>query len=101
MPYARLTDPTTSHEAAARVTEDALTQTQAIILKLLADPEGMTDEQLVLAYQAYCRMAGISNVSSPSGIRSRRNELYRAGKVEAIAYGKSTSGRRSIVWSNV
>jgi hypothetical protein len=99
MPHARLTDPTTSHEAAARVTEDALTQTQSIILKLLADKTGMTDEELVNAYQGYCRLAGISNISSPSGIRSRRNELYRAGKVEAIAYGKSTSGRRSIVWA--
>jgi len=101
MPHARLTDPVTSHEAAARVTEDALTQTQTIIFKLLAHTQGMTDEQLVIAYQEYCRLAGISNVSSPSGIRSRRNELYRAGKVEAIAYGKSTSGRRSIVWAIV
>lgn len=96
MPYARLTDPVTSHEAAARVSAERLTQTQEIIVKLLA--EGMTDEELVNAYQAYCRMAGISNISSPSGIRSRRNELYRARRVEAIAYGKSTSGRRSIVW---
>jgi hypothetical protein len=97
--YARLTDPITSHEAAARVDADNLTQTQSIIYKLLE--EGMTDEELVMAYQAYCRMSGISNVSSPSGIRSRRNELYRARRVEAIAYGKSTSGRRSIVWQSV
>ena len=99
MPHARLTDPITSHEAAARVDPDKLTQTQEIIVKLL--DEGMTDEELVNAYQAYCRMSGISNISSPSGIRSRRNELYRARRVEAIAYGKSTSGRRSIVWQSV
>jgi len=97
--HARLTDPVTSHEAAARVHPDKLTQTQEIIYKLLDD--GMTDEELVNAYHAYCRMAGISNISSPSGIRSRRNELYRARRVEAIAYGKSTSGRRSIVWQSV
>ncbi len=101
MPHARLTDPITSHEAAARVNADALTQTQTIIMKLLADPAGMTDEQLVNAYQGYCRLAGIKNTSSPSGIRSRRNELYRAGKIEAIAYGKTTSGRRSIVWTTL
>jgi hypothetical protein len=96
---ARLTDPVTSHEAAARVHPDKLTQTQEIIYKLL--DEGMTDEELVNAYHAYCRLAKISNISSPSGIRSRRNELYRARRVEAIAYGESTSGRRSIVWQSV
>lgn len=99
MPHARLTDPVTSHEAANRVDPDNLTQTQTIITKLLA--EGMTDEELVNAYQAFCRLANITNISSPSGIRSRRNELYRAGKVEAIAYGKSTAGRRSIVWQTI
>jgi hypothetical protein len=99
MPIARLTDPITSHEAADRVSAERLTQTQEIIVKLLS--EGMTDEELVMAYRAYCQLSGISNVSSPSGIRSRRNELYRARRVEAIAYGKSTSGRRSIVWQSV
>ena len=99
MPHARLTDPITSHEAASRVSAERLTQTQEIIVKLLA--EGMTDEELVNAYQGYCRLAGINNISSPSGIRSRRNELYRARRVEAIAYGKSTSGRRAIVWQTV
>jgi hypothetical protein len=97
--HARLNDPVTSHEAAARVSPDKLTQTQDIIVKLLV--EGMTDEELVNAYQGYCRLQAITNISSPSGIRSRRNELYRAGKVEAIAYGKSTAGRRSIVWQTV
>jgi len=63
MPHARLTDPISSHEAASRVSAERLTQTQEIIIKLLA--EGMTDEELVNAYQAYCRMSGISNVSSP------------------------------------
>jgi DNA-binding phage protein len=99
MPHARLTDPITSHEAAARVNPDRLTKTQEIIHKLLA--EGMTDEELVNAFQAYCRLKGDTHVATPAGIRSRRNELYRAGKVEAIAYGKSTTGRRSIVWQAV
>lgn len=99
MPHARLTDPVTSHEAAARVSPENLTQTQEIIVKLL--DEGMTDEELVNAFAGYCHLQGISNISSPSGIRSRRNELYRAGKVEAIAYGKAKSGRRSIVWQTV
>jgi hypothetical protein len=100
MPHARLTDPETSHEAAARVDLDNLTKTQDIIVKLLAT--GKTDEELVNAYQAYCRKNELYALGwSPSGIRSRRNELYRAGKVEAIAYGKSTSGRRSIVWQTV
>ncbi len=99
MPHARLNDPITSHEAAARVTADNLTQTQTIIVKLLA--EAMTDEELTSAFEIYCWDHGISNISSPSGIRSRRNELYRAGKVEAVAYGKAKSGRRSIVWQTV
>lgn len=99
MPHARLTDPITSHEAAERVDPERLTQTQEIIVKLLE--EGMTDEELVHAFTAYCQLKGYTNISSASGIRSRRNELYRARRVEAIAYGKSTSGRRSIVWQSV
>lgn len=97
--HARITDPVTSHEAAARVKQDKLTQTQDIIVKLLEI--ALTDEELVEAFEAYCLLKGITHVSSPSGIRSRRNELYRAGKIEPIAYGKSRSGRRSIVWQTV
>lgn len=96
MPHARLTDPTTSHEAAKRVNPNKLTNTQEIITKLLEIP--LTDEELVNAFQAYTRLKQLGTLSSPSGIRSRRNELYRAGKIEPISYGKTTTGRRAIIW---
>lgn len=94
--YARITDPITSHEAAARVNADKLTGTQELIVKLLE--VSMTDEQLVEAFNAYCHIKGIEKLSSPSGIRSRRNELYRAGRIQPIAYGKTSTGRRALIW---
>lgn len=94
--YARITDPITSHEAAARVNEDKLTQTQSIIVKLLE--VALNDEELVEAFQAYCQLKGLNRISSPSGIRSRRNELYRAGLIEPIGFGKTRMNRRAIIW---
>lgn len=94
--FARITDPVTSQEAADRVTLDKLTQTQDIIVKLLTTP--LNDEELVEAFNAYCQLKGLQRISSPSGIRSRRNELYRAGLIEPIGFGKTRMNRRAIIW---
>lgn len=92
MPFARKTDPTTSHEAAASV--DNLTATKQAILKALNHPR--TDVDLISAYH---NLKG-APVASESGIRSRRAELVTAGLVvDTGARIKLPSGRHAIVWA--
>jgi hypothetical protein len=62
-----------------------------MILKILAMGP-MTDEQIVN------RFASMNIAASPSGIRSRRAELVRAGKV--VEHGESTTAAGNVcsVW---
>lgn len=88
---ARKTDPFTSHEAADRVKD--ITLVQHYVLKALRRPRN--DSEMIEAYKA---IKGAPN-HSESGLRSRRAELVKEGKVENT--GKVVvmpSGRRSIVW---
>jgi hypothetical protein len=87
---ARTTDPDTSHEAAASVTNSA--KVQAAILDLLSH-RPFTDDELsrLLAYRM---------TVSPSGLRTRRAELVRLGKVvDSGERVRLRSGRRAIVWA--
>lgn len=89
---ARKTDPQTSHDAAKSVKD--ITLTQFYVLKALSRPR--TDLELVEAY----RNTKGAPLASESGIRSRRAELVRAGKV--IDTGVRVvlpSHRQAIVWS--
>ena len=74
MPFARTLDPSTSHQAAASVTD--VTATQANILVCLTFSH--TDDELV---DTFYRMADSNGwkLASPSGIRSRRAELVALG----------------------
>lgn len=94
MPFARVTDPSTSHEAAATVRNISATHTA--ILDLLKAP--MTDEELVNAY--YDRVdRGQAPNASPSGIRSRRAELVKRGLVvDSLMRARLASGRQAIIW---
>jgi hypothetical protein len=87
--HARRTDPRTSHAAAASV--DVTAGQQHVLDLLAAGPA--TDEDLV----ARARTAGI--LISDSGVRSRRAELVRAGRVTEAGIGTTTSGRKSTVWA--
>lgn len=91
MPYARHTDPQTSHDAAASVTN--LTATKQAILKALVRPG--TDVDLV---QRYKNLHG-APAASESGIRSRRAELALAGLVKPVGTARLASGRNAIVWA--
>ena len=94
MAHARMTDPSTSHLAAASVKNETLTK--RVILDFLSLP--MTDEELVEYYKlALVRIDTIPQASD-SGIRSRRAELTRDSKVFAVGYKKTKSGRKAIVW---
>lgn len=99
MPWARISDPTTSHEAAASV--DNISATQAAILKLLGGFP-MTDEELVWHYDQQIRMGADARDfprASASGIRSRRAELVRLGFVKDTGHKtKISSGRNAIIW---
>jgi hypothetical protein len=94
MPYARKTDPGTSHLAARSVQN--ISPTQQGILRLLV--EGMNDEALVNSY-AWLVKGGYLPAASESGIRSRRAELVKLGLVvDTGERNKMTTGRLATVW---
>lgn len=92
-PRARVTDPVTSHLAAASVT--ALRESQSAILAMFGGP--WTDEELIDRYYQ-AMSAGIVPAQSESGIRTRRKELVDAGFLVASGMGRSRSGRSSTLW---
>jgi len=95
MPYARFEDPSTSHQAAKSVKN--ITETQASILKILAEP--MTDERLIEIFQGLAEY-DMAPKASESGIRSRRADLVKIGLVEDTGIrAKIKTGRSAIVWS--
>ena len=100
MPFARFTDPQTSHEAAASVKN--ITATQAAILKLLAAAP-MSDEDLIWHYTQQISMGADARDfprASESGIRSRRAELVKTGLVKDSGDRRRLgSGRNAIVWT--
>ena len=98
-PLARLTDPSTSHEAPANeTTRDTLRQGVLRILRKY--PDGLTDEQLVTLFDQW---HGRRTTATPSGIRSRRAELVDEGLVAAhpSREGITAAGRRCKVWQAV
>jgi hypothetical protein len=86
---ARVTDPETSHAAGASVRN--VTEVQRCILWLLAEWSRLTDEDIQSRY--------IGPRASQSGLRTRRAELVKAGKVRDSGQRKRlSSGREAIVW---
>ena len=96
---ARTTDPSTSHAAAASITEDTLRESHTAVLGFLREYGPLTDVDLVIGYTDAVGL-GMYPRQSQSGIRSRRAELVAAGLVEDT--GERTrlaSGRQAIVWA--
>ncbi len=90
MPHARISDPITSHEAAASVTN--VSSLKSLILELLQSPK--TDPELLSAVQAVS-----DKPVSESGVRTRRAELVEMGFVRDSGERKElASGRKAIVW---
>jgi len=70
-----------------------VTQTQAVILKVLKRPR--TDPQLIEAYRKLKR----APLASESGIRTRRAELVEQGLVTDTGKRSTTPfGRQATVW---
>ena len=97
MPAARMTDPETSHEAAESVRN--LTATQTEVLRIIRVCRRVTDVELVEQYQRMVKHFA-APPASDSGIRSRRAELVKAGKViDSGDRERLPSGRHAIVWT--
>lgn len=98
MPSARLSDPSTSHEAAASVAD--VRKSQAAVLGVLAFVGRSTDEQLVSEYaMAVETFPDTTPRQSPSGIRTRRHELVQQGLIaDSGERVKMASGRYAVVW---
>ena len=95
--HARSTDPHTSVLAAESSTELLQTKTQLAILAIL-EYGPATDLEIIRIYRDLVEFNDAPQASE-SGIRSRRSELVRAGKVEDSGERRRTpSGRLSIVW---
>lgn len=88
---ARVTDPETSHDAAASVTD--LTGKQKAVLDVLGIYGPMTDKEIYLA------LINENYWMSTSGARTRRQELVDIGQVEWTGLKKKLkSGRYSRIW---
>lgn len=96
---ARTTDPITSHAAAASVR--AITAKQGAVLRLLEQIGPATDEEVFTEYMARWT-AGQTDLfpkQSESGLRTRRSELVKKGKVVPSGrYKVKPTGRKAIVW---
>jgi len=89
-PSARRSDPETSHAAAASVR--ALRRNQLAVLRVIVLNTSLTDEVLAVRYKG--------PPQSPSGLRTRRNELVALGLVHDSGTRQALrSGRSGIIWA--
>lgn len=91
---ARKSDPATSHEAASTVKN--ISETQAVIIRLLRITD-MTDDELFLRYYQGAENGLWKHASQP-GVRSRRSELVKAGLVRGKGFGKTKFNRAATIW---
>ena len=94
MPRARNTDMQTSHAAAASVM--GVTTTQLLILQIFETSNGLTDDELIRAYD---RAYSLFHPAADSSIRSRRSELVERKMIRDTGKTRlSNNGRASTVW---
>lgn len=99
VPRARTTDPGTSHAAAASVDREAMRATQRALLSLFEEKGPMTDEQAAAEYESVYANRGWPQ-QSPSGLRTRRNELVSSEALRDTGEKRALStGRKAIVWA--
>lgn len=95
----RTTDPETSKEAGRKVTN--LRASQALVLNIFRAYGEMNDKDLLDRVHSTQRGLGLTKLMSPSGVRSRRNELVDLGKVKDTGRKENVDGRNVIVWGIV
>lgn len=87
---ARHTDPDTSHAAAASVNLTRNQQSLMMVFRIVGEP--MLDEEMIAAYEHWSKPMGLPQ-QSESGLRSRRSELEKTGKLVADGKKKMSTGR--------
>jgi len=93
--HARMTDPRTSHDAAASVKR--IRESQQYILGLFKRFGPMTDEQLA---QKVAENPRDGLHLSPSGIRTRRHELEDLHLIaDSGKFSLTKSNRKAIIWT--
>ena len=102
-PPTRHTDPDTSHDAAGSVDTFNARQTHIAILTLLGQPQPDHMRIDAALWERFNRMRAAYGwpMQSPSGLRTRRSELVRAGHVVDTGrrQRKDDTGRRAAVWA--
>lgn len=97
---ARETDPDTSRQAAASISQDSMRETQRMVLAILERYGPSCDEDIATYAAQLTEHEGWPR-QSPSGLRSRRAELVAAGLVRDSGERTRTStGRQTIVWEH-
>lgn len=96
----RRTDPATSKAAGARHTGDRVRPSQARVMAALRLYGPQTDKELVELVKDMEREQGFQKVQSDSGVRSRRAELVKLGRVEPLGE-RVVDGYRCTVWGLV
>ena len=98
-PKARTSDPDTSHAAARSLGH--MTERRQAVWAVLAEHGPLTDESLVAIYDQFAE-DNLVPPQSPSGIRTRRNELTKLGlAIDSGQRGMTVSGRTAILWGAV
>lgn len=103
--HARRDDPGTSHAAARSISSDELRESQRAVLLMFDRCGPMTDEEAAAVYESAV-MGGVPSMNgvgmprqSPSGLRTRRDELVTAGYLmDTGARRTLRSGRHAVVW---
>ncbi len=93
--HARRTDPETSHQAAASVSD--ITDKQFAVLVCLRATGPVLYLELINAYEEAVRR-GVMPAQSESGIRSRRHELVEEGMAKSVNRRPNSRGRLATVW---
>lgn len=101
---ARRSDPGTSHAAAATISPRRMSTVRSRVLAILnskraEDRGGLTHDEIIAEYKGHALRLGWPRATD-SSIRTRCNELWRAGDVEKVegAAGKSGLGNAAILW---
>ena len=92
--YSRDTDPETSMEAAASITPETLRQSQAVVLDLFRRYGPMTDKAMLI----HAREHEEGSPQSDSGLRTRRAELVKLGKLKWLGVYQTIDGRKHRMW---
>ena len=87
----RITDPATSFQAAASITPEKMRKVYKHIILSLGAHGPMTDEGIMGTSAA--------GMQSPSGLRTRRNELLKAGYIVASYQQRIASGLFANTWA--